>query len=73
MAQARWRITGQTQRPGFGPNQRLIDFMDVTFELTETGEVGIVSVPLNQYTPERVAAEVQARADTMAAIRALGQ
>lgn len=71
---ARWHIPdgGQNQRPGFGPGNRLIDFMDVMFIIDDTGDSGMVSIPLNQYTEERVAAEIQRRADTMLAVRNLG-
>lgn len=73
MAQARWRVTAQNQRPGFGAGNQLIDFMDVTFEVEGIGDIGLVSIPINQYNPETVAALVQTRADTMLAVRQLGQ
>lgn len=73
MAQARWRVTAQAQRPGFGPANQLIDFMDITFQLEDTGDIGLISVPVNQYKPETVGPLIQARADAMLAVRQLGQ
>jgi hypothetical protein len=46
--------------------------MDVMFIIDDTGDTGLVSIPLNQYTADRVAAEVQRRADEMLAVRQLG-
>lgn len=73
MAQTRWRVTSQSQRPAFGPGNTLIDMMDVHFVVDETGDAGMISIPLNQYTPERVEAMIQPTADNMAAVRKLGQ
>lgn len=62
---AKWRRTFTTQRPSFDVQGRPIDFVDVGFEVLDTGDTGIVSVPLPQFTADRVAAEIQARADEL--------
>jgi len=72
MVQVRWHVTSQSQRPAFGPGNTLIDMMDVHFVVDDTGDAGMISIPLNQYNAERVAAMVQPLADNMAAVRKLG-
>lgn len=70
---AKYKVTGQTPRPTFDGNSRPIDVFDVSFETVPDGDRGMVSIPVNQYTAERVHAEVQPLADQMAAVRLLGQ
>lgn len=69
---AKYRVTGQTTRPTFDGNSRPVDVFDVSFEVIDTGDRGMVSIPVNQYTAERVNQEIQPLADQMHAVRSLG-
>lgn len=64
-------ILGQNQRPGFGPGNQPIDFIDILFQVNETGDTGMISIPVEQYTSERAVAEVQTRANALTATRQL--
>ena len=70
---AKYKVTSQTTRPTFDGNNKPIDVFDVSFEVIPHGDRGMVSIPVNQYTAERVHGEIQPLADQMAAVRDLGQ
>lgn len=72
---AQWTVPsgGQRQRPSWGPGDTPIDVMDVIFVVTETGDQGMITIPLNQYSPERVAELIQTRADDMLTVHRMGQ
>lgn len=72
MATARWEKGAITQRPTFGPGNNLIDVYDIPVVLTDTGDTFIVSIPVNQFTVDRAAEEIQARADELIALHNLG-
>jgi hypothetical protein len=65
VANARWRVTGQTQREDLGPGGKFRTVIDITFELLDSGDTGTVTVPLANYTQEEVASVIQQRADVM--------
>lgn len=73
MAQAKWRKTNANMRPTFGPGNALIDVWDVSYEVTDTGDVGMVSIPANQFTAERAAEEIQAIADELVKLHQYGR
>lgn len=50
------------ERPGFGPGDILIQWVDVPFTIVETGSAGMISIPANQFTAERAQAEISAKA-----------
>lgn len=71
----RWHVVSQNQSvtllPGAAGFQ---DIWEVNFQIDSgpaTGQVAMVNVPAETYTPENVAAQVQARVDTMTAIASL--
>jgi hypothetical protein len=70
---AKYKVTAQAPRPTFDNNNRPIDVIDVSFEVIDTGDRAMVSVPQGQYTAENVHAAIQPLANQLAAVRALGQ
>lgn len=73
MSDAKYKVTSQSPRPTFDDNNRPIDVMDIGFEVIETGDRAMISVPRNQYTAENVHAAIQPLANQMLAVRSLGQ
>lgn len=73
MASARWEKGPITQRPTFGPGNSLIDIYDIPVTVLDTGDAFIVSIPVNQFTVERAAEEIQTRADQLVALHTLGR
>lgn len=73
MSDAKYKVTSQAPRPTFDDNNRPIDVMDVGFQVVETGDRSMVSIPMGQYTAEQVHAVIQPLANQMAAVRSLGQ
>lgn len=72
MADAKYRITNQAPRPTFDRNRMPVDVYDVFFEVTDTGDTGQVSIPVSQYTADRVHAMVQPIVNQLWAARQLG-
>lgn len=72
MATAKWEKGVVSQRPTWGTGNSLIDVYDIPVTVIDTGDQFIVSIPVNQFTVERAAAEIQARADALLALHALG-
>ncbi len=70
---APYAVTAQTTRPTFDANNRPIDVMDISFEVIGTGDRSMVSIPVTQYTAQRVHEAIQPLANQMAAVRQLGQ
>jgi len=70
---AKYKVTSQAPRPTFDDNNRPIDVMDIGFQVIETGDRSMVSVPMNQYTADGVHAVIQPLANQMRDVRALGQ
>lgn len=72
MATARWRVTNQVQRDDLTRDGFFVTVVEVSYEVLDTGTRGKVVVPLNQYTVERVAEEIQSKADAFMAVGKLG-
>jgi hypothetical protein len=72
MTDARYRVTSQTPRPTFDNGGRAVDVFDVSFELVETGDRGMVSIPQRDFSAARVHEAIQPLANEMQAVRALG-
>lgn len=73
MTAAKYKVTSQAPRPTFDDNNRPIDVMDVGFQVIDSGDRSMVSIPMNQYSAERVHEVIQPLADQMLAVRQLGQ
>jgi len=73
MATARWTKGPITQRPTFGPGNTLIDMYDIPVTVLDTNDAFVLSIPVNQFTPESAAELIQNRADGLLALHALGQ
>lgn len=67
---AAFKILAQRQTSELTPDGRFIDVMEVSFEI-ETGDTGVVRVPVAVYTAASVAAAVSERAAQMLAVAAL--
>lgn len=68
---ARWRKLTDTQRSDLAADGSFVPVRDITFELLDTGDKGMVTIPLrNYFDTDFVAAEIQRLAD---AIEALGR
>lgn len=73
MAQAKWHKTNAAMRPTYGPGNTLIDVWDISYEVDDTGDTGMVSIPANQFTAERAAQEIQAKADELLKLHQYGR
>lgn len=51
------------ERPGFGPGDTLMQWVDIPFTVQETGSSGMVSMPASQFTAERAQREIAAKVD----------
>ena len=67
---ARWRITHDEPREDLGPDGRFVSSREITFEVLDNGRKGSIMVPLRNYTPEFVSAEISRYAD---AIHGIGE
>lgn len=65
---ARWRITNDIPREDLGSDGRFVSSREITFEVLDNGRPGSVMIPLRNYTPEFVSAEIQRYADNIHAI-----
>jgi len=72
MADAKYKVSSATVRPTFDGNRRPVDVYDVPFEVIDTGDTGMVSIPVSQFTAERVHAAIQPLANELAAMHQLG-
>lgn len=72
MADAKYKVFPATHRPTFDQARRPIDVYDITFEVIDTGDTGMVSIPVESFTAERVHALIQPKANQLAAMHALG-
>jgi hypothetical protein len=70
---ARWRIVNQEQREDLDRTGKFSTIMEITFEVLDTGNIGMVKVPISAYSAERVADEVSGRANEMLRVARLGQ
>lgn len=61
-------IGAVTERPGFGPGNTLIQFVDVPFTIQQTGSSGMVSIPANQFNAELAQQLVMTKAKEMWAL-----
>lgn len=61
MASPTVTIGAVRERPGFGPGDILIQWVDIPFTIAETGSAGMVSIPANQFTAERAQTEIAAK------------
>lgn len=73
MDNVRYRITSVNPRPTFTTGGKPIDVYDVFFEEVSSGFGGQVSIPVTEYTADRVHAEVYPRAVELAKTAKLGQ
>jgi hypothetical protein len=73
MSDAKYKVTSQAPRPTFDDNNRPIEVMDIGFQVIDTGDRSMISVPMGSYTAENVHAVIQPLANQMAAVRTLGQ
>lgn len=69
MAEPRVKLGATRERPGFGPGDTLIQFVDVPFTIEETGDAGMVSLPANLFTAERVHAEIMTKVNEIMKLR----
>ena len=69
MAEPKVVLGAITERPGFGPGNTLINFVDVPFRIEETGDSGTVSLPANQFTTERAHAEITRKVEEIMRLR----
>lgn len=73
MANARWSKGAITQRPSFGAGNTLIDMYDIPVTVLDTNDSFILSIPVNQFTPESAAEQIQNRANELLALHSFGQ
>jgi len=69
MAEPRVTLGAVSERPGFGPGNALINYVDVPFRIEETGDSGMVSLPANQFTADKAHAEVMRKVDEIMRLR----
>ena len=72
MADARYKLFPATLRPTFDQARRPVDVFDISFEVIDTGDTGMVTIPVASFTAERVHAAVQPLANQLAAMHQLG-
>jgi len=73
MSDAKYRITNASPRPTFGKDNKPLDVYDVSFIEESSGFAGMVQIPVNQFTAEKVHELVQPVANNLAATAQLGQ
>lgn len=66
-----WRVTGQRQTSTLNGAGGFTDVIEVSFETIPEGVAQKINVPLNLYSPEYVAAQVDQRVATIQAIHNL--
>lgn len=66
-----WAVLSQRQYEDLTPTGAFEAVVEVTFQLSQSGVVGSVKVPLRDYTEDRVRDVINARATQMAAIQTL--
>jgi hypothetical protein len=72
MADARYKVFPATTRPTFDQARRPVDVYDIAFEVIDTGDTGMISIPVAAFTAERVHAAIQPLANQLAAMHLLG-
>jgi hypothetical protein len=65
MAEPTIRLGTVRERPGFSPAGDLIQFVDVTYTIAETGSSGLVSIPKAQFSAELAQRLVKAQVDEL--------
>lgn len=68
MADAKYKVSPASVRPTFDGARRPVDVYDISFEVIETGDTGMVSIPVQQFTAERVHALIQPLANELYAM-----
>lgn len=66
-----YKVVGQRQTTGIGPDGRFQDILEVTFTTTPHGYQGTVDVPLQSATAESVHKAIAERVATLDAIHNL--
>lgn len=72
MGDARYKVSPATVRPTFDASRRPVDVYDIPFEVVDTGDTGMVSIPVQQFSAERVHAMIQPLANELFAMHQLG-